>query len=80
MHTNGHDSSQIAGLARRIAQENPGVEVNFAVSIDGLQPDHDVRRTPATYERILKNIIGQNITIHCTITGQMMKRPGYFVK
>jgi MoaA/NifB/PqqE/SkfB family radical SAM enzyme len=47
------------------------------VSIDGLQPEHDLRRAPATYQRILKNIAGQKITIHCTITGQMMKRPGY---
>ena len=47
------------------------------VSIDGLQPDHDVRRAPATYERILKNIEGQHITIHSTITGQMMKQPRY---
>jgi sulfatase maturation enzyme AslB (radical SAM superfamily) len=47
------------------------------VSIDGLQPEHDVRRAPATYERILKNIVGQCVTIHCTVTGQMMKRPGY---
>jgi sulfatase maturation enzyme AslB (radical SAM superfamily) len=52
-------------------------QVNVVVSIDGLQPEHDVRRAPATYDRILKNIAGQNITIHCTITGQMMKRPGY---
>ena len=51
--------------------------LNVVVSIDGLQPEHDVRRAPATYDRILKNIAGQNITIHCTITGQMMKRPGY---
>ena len=51
--------------------------VNVVVSIDGLQPEHDVRRTPATYDRILKNIAGQGITIHCTVTGQMMKRPGY---
>jgi len=51
--------------------------MNIVVSIDGLQPEHDVRRTPATYDRILKNIAGQKITIHCTITGQMMKRPGY---
>ena len=51
--------------------------VNVVVSIDGLQAEHDVRRTPATYDRILKNIAGQKITIHCTVTGQMMKRPGY---
>jgi sulfatase maturation enzyme AslB (radical SAM superfamily) len=52
-------------------------KVNIVVSIDGLQPEHDVRRKPATYERILKSIAGQRVTVHCTITGQMMKRPGY---
>lgn len=51
--------------------------LNVVVSIDGLAPEHDVRRKPATYERILKNIKDQRVTIHCTITGQMMKRPGY---
>ena len=28
-------------------------------------------------ERILKNIAGQKITVHCTVTGQMVDRPGY---
>ena len=51
--------------------------MNIVVSIDGLQPEHDVRRAPATYARILNNIAGQNVTVHCTVTGQMMKRPGY---
>jgi sulfatase maturation enzyme AslB (radical SAM superfamily) len=51
--------------------------MNVVVSIDGLRAEHDVRRAPATYDRILKNIQGQKITVHCTITSQMMKRPGY---
>jgi MoaA/NifB/PqqE/SkfB family radical SAM enzyme len=51
--------------------------LNVVVSIDGLQPEHDVRRAPATYDRIISNIKNQRITIHSTITGQMMKRPGY---
>ncbi len=51
--------------------------LHVAVSIDGLQPEHDARRAPATYERILKNLVGQRVTVHCTITAQMMKRPGY---
>ena len=51
--------------------------VSVVVSIDGLQPEHDVRRAPATYERILKNIKDAKITIHCTITSQMAARPGY---
>jgi hypothetical protein len=50
--------------------------LTVAVSIDGLRPDHDARRAPATYDRILKNIAGQKITIHCTITGQMARREG----
>ena len=54
--------------------------LHVVVSIDGLQPEHDVRRAPATYDRILKNIAGQRITIHCTVTGQMMKRPGYLAE
>jgi MoaA/NifB/PqqE/SkfB family radical SAM enzyme len=52
-------------------------KLTVVVSIDGLQPEHDLRRAPATYNRILKNIAGQNVTVHCTVTGQMMKRPGY---
>jgi len=48
-----------------------------SVSIDGLQPEHDERRKPATYERILKNIAGAKITVHCTITGNIADRPGY---
>jgi sulfatase maturation enzyme AslB (radical SAM superfamily) len=51
--------------------------LNVVVSIDGLQPEHDVRRAPATYDRVIKNIAGQSVTVHCTVTGQMMKRPGY---
>ena len=51
--------------------------LNVVVSIDGLQPEHDVRRKPATYERILKNIDGAKITIHSTITGNIADRPGY---
>jgi sulfatase maturation enzyme AslB (radical SAM superfamily) len=54
--------------------------LNVVVSIDGLQPEHDLRRAPATYDRILKNIVGQRVTIHCTITAQMMKRPGYLAE
>ena len=47
------------------------------VSIDGLAPEHDRRRAPATYDRILKHIAGQRITVHCTVTRQMLERPGY---
>jgi sulfatase maturation enzyme AslB (radical SAM superfamily) len=51
--------------------------LNVVVSIDGLQPEHDERRKPATYERILKNTAEARITIHSTITGNIADRPGY---
>lgn len=52
-------------------------KLNVVISVDGLQPEHDARRKPATYERILKNIEGATVTIHCTITSQIAERPGY---
>src|SRR5437879_8670546 len=52
-------------------------ELKIVVSIDGLAPEHDARRKPATYDRILKNIRGHQITVHCTVTRQMTERPGY---
>ena len=51
--------------------------INLVVSVDGLQPEHDERRTPATYERILQHIRGHAITVHCTVTRQMSRREGY---
>src|SRR5437899_4106444 len=51
--------------------------LQIVVSIDGLQPEHDVRRAPATYDRILKHIEGHKITVHCTATRQLTMRPGY---
>ena len=51
--------------------------LSIVVSIDGLQPEHDARRTPATYDRILKHIVGHAITVHCTVTRQQVNRPGY---
>ena len=51
--------------------------LRISVSIDGLQPEHDARRTPATYDRIRKHIAGHQITVHCTITRQQVQRDGY---
>jgi MoaA/NifB/PqqE/SkfB family radical SAM enzyme len=52
--------------------------LQLVVSIDGLQPEHDRRRTPATYDRIHQHIAGHQITVHCTITRQQVHREGYF--
>jgi MoaA/NifB/PqqE/SkfB family radical SAM enzyme len=51
--------------------------LQVVVSIDGLQPEHDERRKPATYDRILKHIAGHQVTVHCTVTRQQVRRDGY---
>ena len=55
----------------------PLPRLQLVVSIDGLQPEHDARRKPATYDRILKHIKGHQITVHCTITRQQVQRDDY---
>jgi MoaA/NifB/PqqE/SkfB family radical SAM enzyme len=55
----------------------PIPRLSLTVSIDGLQPEHDERRKPATYQRILAHIAGHRITVHCTVTRQMAQRDGY---
>jgi len=68
----------VTSAFRRLPESWAGLpKFNLVVSIDGLQPEHDERRKPATYERILHNIVGHSIIVHCTVTGQMMKRAGY---
>lgn len=53
--------------------------LQVCVSIDGLQPEHDARRAPATYDRILEHIKGHDISVHCTVTRQQA-RPGYLTE
>jgi sulfatase maturation enzyme AslB (radical SAM superfamily) len=68
----------VTSAVRPIPSEWRGLHrLQVVVSIDGLQPEHDVRRTPATYERILKHIEGHQITVHCTVTRQQVRRDGY---
>ena len=54
--------------------------LNISVSVDGLPAEHDVRRAPATYDRILKHIEGHTVTIHCTVTRQQVQRDGYLAE
>jgi MoaA/NifB/PqqE/SkfB family radical SAM enzyme len=68
----------VTSAVRAIPQEWATIDnLHLVVSIDGLQPEHDERRKPATYERILKSIAGHRITVHCTVTAQMAVRSGY---
>jgi MoaA/NifB/PqqE/SkfB family radical SAM enzyme len=68
----------VTSAVREIPKEWRGLpKLMIVVSIDGLQPEHDARRTPATYSRILRHIEGHEITVHCTVTRQQAIRPGY---
>ncbi len=69
----------VTSAVREIPREWASIKgLYIVVSIDGLQPEHDARRKPATYERILRNIKGHSITVHCTVTSQTAEREGYF--
>ncbi len=71
----------VTSAVRRIPPAWAHIEdLTVVVSIDGLQPEHDVRRKPATYERILANIEGHRIIVHCTVTSQMTRRDGYLTE
>lgn len=74
----GISTQLVTSAVREIPKEwaqIPGLYM--VVSIDGLQPEHDARRKPATYDKILRNIVGHQITVHCTITSQIARRAGY---
>ena len=74
----GIHTQLVTSAVRPIPQEWAGLRrLQIVVSIDGLQPEHDARRTPATYDRILKHIEGHQITVHCTVTRQQVRREGY---
>ena len=68
-------TSAVRKIPRGWSQIN---QLHLVVSIDGLEPEHNARRKPATYDRVLKNIEGHRITVHCTVTRQMTAKPGYF--
>ena len=68
----------VTSAVRQIPTEFIGLKrLQVVVSIDGLPAEHDVRRAPATYDRILKHIAGHQITVHCTVTRQLVRREGY---
>ncbi len=74
----GVNTQLVTSAVREIPAEWASIpNMHVVVSIDGLQPEHDVRRTPATYERIQKHIVGHQIIVHCTVTRQQVNRPGY---
>ena len=74
----GIHAQLVTSAVRTVPREWASIHrLQIVVSIDGLQPEHDARRTPATYDRILKHIEGHQITVHCTVTRQQVRRDGY---
>src|SRR5262245_47759377 len=78
MSRQGIDSLVVTSAVIQIPEEwNNIPRVRIAVSVDGLQPEHDRRRKPATYDRILQNIQGRRVDISLVVTRPMTERRDY---
>lgn len=51
--------------------------VTVTISVDGLREHHDVRRKPATYDRILRNIAGRRVYVHWTAVREHVRDMDY---
>lgn len=77
----GVEVQLVTSAVRPIPEEwNSIGSLHLVVSIDGLAPEHDRRRTPATYDRILKHIARHQLAVHCTVTRPMLARSGYLAE
>jgi organic radical activating enzyme len=77
----GVEVQLVTSAVRPIPEEWRSIRaLHLAVSVDGLAPEHDPRRSPATYDRILKHISSHSVIVHCTVTRQMLARPGYLTE
>ena len=69
------------GSSRLIRRTGPGLpNLHLVVSVDGPQPEHDRRRAPATYDRVMRHIAGHSVIIHCNVTRQMTAPTGYLTE
>jgi MoaA/NifB/PqqE/SkfB family radical SAM enzyme len=74
----GVEVQLVTSAVRRIPEHWAALScLHVVVSIDGLPPEHDVRRSPATYDRILPHIAGHQVIVHCTVTRQLLARDTY---
>jgi MoaA/NifB/PqqE/SkfB family radical SAM enzyme len=74
----GIEARLVTSAVRRIPNSWSAIEgLKIIVSVDGLPAEHDARRKPATYDRVLGHLEGQNYTVHCTLTRPMLECPGY---
>jgi sulfatase maturation enzyme AslB (radical SAM superfamily) len=77
----GIEVQVITSAVRPIPEEwSKFSNLHLVISIDGLMADHDVRRAPATYDRILDNIAGHQVIIHCTILPHFLRDENYLSK
>ena len=78
LSTMGIEVQVVTSAVRPVPAEWRGFpNLHLVVSVDGLQPEHDARRTPATYDRMLRHIEGHEITVHCTVVRQFLAREDY---
>ena len=78
LNTMGIEVQVVTSAVRPIPAEwTEFPNLHLVVSVDGLQPEHDARRAPATYDRILRHIEGHRIIIHCTISPRFLAQPDY---
>ncbi len=77
----GIEIQLVTSAVRRIPADWASLRnLHLVISVDGLPAEHDRRRAPATYERILENISGHRVIVHCTITRQQVMRAGYLAE
>jgi MoaA/NifB/PqqE/SkfB family radical SAM enzyme len=74
----GIEARLVTSAVRPIPESWSAFEgLKIIVSIDGLPAEHDARRKPATYDRILHHLNGHRYTVHCTVTRPMLERSDY---
>jgi hypothetical protein len=74
----GIETQVVTSAFRPIPEEwKKFLNLHLVVSIDGLRAEHDMRRAPATYNRILRNTEGHEFIVHCTIIRQFSSAAGY---
>jgi len=81
LNTMGIEVQVVTSAVRPIPEEwKKFPNLHLVVSIDGLKPEHDARRAPATYDRILRHIGDHQVIVHCTIIQQFLSQPDYLEK
>ncbi|HUA60251.1 MAG TPA: radical SAM protein [Verrucomicrobiae bacterium] len=63
----------VTSAVRPIPSEWAGYKcLHIVISVDGLAAEHDRRRFPATYDRILRHVTGHQVIVHCTVTRNLL--------